>query len=147
MNRIGSSLTRQVTAAAFLVAVFFAFAPAALAQETSAEKKDAEKQRLTALYLQLASEVSPARIDGHLRELTRYESRVVGYEGERKAEEYVRAQFQSLFPGNVTEERFWTSVPMDHGDSRVTVAGQTLPLRPLWPNLIRTSQVPKAGLT
>src|SRR5205807_10070706 len=139
------SLSQRTTAVAALVAVLLALAPPALAQEASAEKKEAEKQRLAARYLQLAGEIAPARIDGHLRALTRYDSRVVGYEGERKAEEYVRSQFQTLFPGNVTEERFWTSVPMDHGDSRVTVAGLTLPLRPLWPNLIRTSQVPKEG--
>src|SRR5260370_52999 len=127
----------RATTAAALAVVFLTLAQAAPAQETSAQKKEAEKQRLAARYLQLAGEIEPARLDGHLRALTRFDSRVVGYEGERKAEDYVRAQFQSLFPEHVSEERFWTSVPMDHGDSRVIVAGQTLPLRPLWPNLVR----------
>src|SRR5437868_12644389 len=129
MTRKSLPLRWRTTAAAALVAVFLALTQPALAQETSAEQKEAEKQRLAARYLQLASEIEPARLDTHLRELTRYDSRVVGYEGERKAEDYVRAQFQELFPGNVQEERFWTSVPMDHGESRISVAGQTLPLR------------------
>src|SRR5207302_6253456 len=93
------SLSLRMTAAAALVAVLLALAQPALAQDTSAEKKEAEKQRLAARYLQLAGDIAPARIDGHLRALTRYDSRVVGYEGERKAEEYVRSQFQVLFPG------------------------------------------------
>src|SRR5437764_10241253 len=105
----------RASAASALAVIFLVLAQAAFAQDTSAEKKEAEKKRLTARYLELAGEIQPARLDTHLRELTRYESRVVGYEGERKAEEYVRGQFQSLFPGHVQEERFWTSVPMDHG--------------------------------
>src|SRR2546425_821046 len=91
-------LRRRAAAASALAVACLIIAQAALAQDLSAEKKEAEKRRLTARYLDLAGEIQPARLDGHLRELTRYESRVVGYEGERKAEDYVRAQFQSLFP-------------------------------------------------
>src|SRR5262245_776153 len=133
--------------AAFLSLLFLlAAGPGALAQDASAAKKEQEKQRLVERYHRLADQIQPRRLDAHLQELTRYESRVVGYEGERRAAEYVRSQLEAIFPGQVEEEQFIVSAPIDHGDSRLAVAGQTYSLQALWPNLVRTSQLPKDGL-
>jgi hypothetical protein len=137
----------RAVGAALVAALLLAIARPASAQDASADKKEAEKRRLAARYLELAREIEPHKIDDHLRQLTRYESRVVGYEGERKAAEYVREQFLTLFGRNhVREDRFWVSTPVDRGDSRLVLAGQIFPLQALWPNLVRTSQLPKGGL-
>src|SRR5437762_10454688 len=95
-----------VRLALVLAAALALLAAPARAQELSAKQKEQERLRLTARYLELAREIEPRRLDNHLRELTRYDSRVVGYEGERKAAEYVRAQLEALFPARAREQKF-----------------------------------------
>ncbi|HTE18788.1 MAG TPA: hypothetical protein VK689_10470, partial [Armatimonadota bacterium] len=74
------------------------------------------EQYLRQRYPQLAGEITPQNLNAHIRALTRRESRVVGYPGEREAAEYVHLQFQDLFGSeNVREEKFNVTVPMDPG--------------------------------
>src|SRR5437764_762650 len=87
-----------------------------------------------------------ALLAAHIRALTRYPSRVVGYEGEQQAAEYVHGQFQEIF-GSVEEQPFQVTVPKDDDNSQLRLpTGETFRLRGLWPNAVRTSQLPKEGL-
>ncbi|MBI3910514.1 MAG: FtsX-like permease family protein [Armatimonadetes bacterium] len=95
-------------------------------------------------YPAVAGEIRPENIYRHLEALSGAKSRVVGYEGERQAANYVRQQFQEIF-GQVEEETFRTAVPVDRG-GRLVVEGREYGVRALWPNLVRTSQLPRNGL-
>src|SRR5207302_1353888 len=82
-----------------------------------------------------------------------FPSRVVGYPGDAQAADFVKQQFseiglQPVFPDGHVEERFSVTVPMASLDNpgSLEVGGRTYTVHPLWPNLVRTSQLPKAGL-
>ena len=114
-------------------------------------------------YALLASGVSPARLFQTIADLSGIHyavpnqpaaapvsaySRVAGTPGGDAARAYVRRQFNAIFgPGNVSEEPFSVTTPIDNG---AFVQGAGLPkpfaLQPLWPNLVRTSTLPAAGI-
>ncbi len=115
-------------------------------------------------YLSLAQGVSPARLSQTIAALsgihytvpnqpasapvTAY-SRVAGTPGGEQAQAYVRRQFNAIFgAGNVAEEPFTVTAPIDNG---AFIQGVGLPkpfaLQPLWPNLVRTSTLPAAGIS
>ncbi|MDQ2798851.1 MAG: M28 family peptidase, partial [Armatimonadota bacterium] len=114
-------------------------------------------------YVALAGGVSPARLSKTISDLSRIQyavpnqpagapviahSRMAGTPGGDQARAYVLAQFQQIFGAeNVTEEPFQVTVPRDNG---AFVQGAGLPrplaLQPLWPNLVRTSTLPAAGI-
>jgi hypothetical protein len=82
-----------------------------------------------------------------IRALSTNGSRVVGYPGERFAADYVERQFNQLFgPGNVRTESFQATVPMDRG-ATLTAGGKTYTIYSVWPNLVRTSQLPPEGVS
>ena len=81
-----------------------------------------------------------------IRTLSGGESRVVGYPGERAAADYVEKQFNELFPGQVKTETFEATVPIDRG-ATLSANGKNYKIYSLWPNLVRTSQLPPEGLT
>jgi len=114
-------------------------------------------------YVALAGGVSPARLSQTIADLSRIQyavpnqpagapviahSRMAGTPGGDQARAYVRGQFQQIFgAGNVTEEPFPVTVPIDNG-AYVQGAGlpKPLALQPLWPNLVRTSTLPASGI-
>ncbi len=115
-------------------------------------------------YVSLAGGVSPARLSQTISDLSGIHyavpnqpaaapvtahSRVAGTPGGDQARAYVRRQFNSVFgPGNVSEEPFTVTTPVDNG---AFIQGAGLPkpfaLQPLWPNLVRTSTLPAAGIS
>ena len=111
-------------------------------------------------YKSLAKSVQPARLQQSVRYLagihyalpatpggssTLAYSRMAGTPGGDQARDYVKSQLQQIV-GNVTEETFNVTVPVDNGAS-ITAGGRSFTLRPLWPNLVRTSTLPAAGVT
>ena len=114
-------------------------------------------------YVALAGGVSPARLLQTINDLSGIHyavpnqpaaapvaaySRVAGTPGGDAAQDYVRQQFQAIFgAGHVSEEPFTVTTPIDNG-AFVQGAGQAKPfaLQPLWPNLVRTSTLPAAGI-
>lgn len=98
-------------------------------------------------YKTLAASVDTTALAQTIRELSTHGSRVVGYEGERFAADYVEKEFTQLFgKESVTAETFTATVPMDKG-ARLEAGGKTYPLYCIWPNLVRTSQLPAEGLS
>lgn len=73
-------------------------------------------------------------------------SRVIGYPGSAKASRFVEGELRKIGLKNVEVETFTTSVPMDRGAS-LSVGTRKVRLHPLWPNMVRTSQVSAEGVT
>jgi hypothetical protein len=104
------------------------------------------------------SSVNPANLQQTVDTLASFGSRVAGYPGEKKAEDYVYQQFVSILgANNVHTDTFRVTVPYDPGAESpakgayaqlVSKPGAPkLPMYPLWPNLVRTSTLPAGGLT
>ena len=92
-------------------------APAAAAPQELLSKLKPHERYVLQRYPQLAAEITPENLDAHLRALTRGESRVVGYAGEKAAADYVRAQFLEVL-GTNWEETFPVTTPIDRGGER-----------------------------
>jgi ABC-type lipoprotein release transport system permease subunit len=73
-------------------------------------------------------------------------TRMPGYEGCERAADYVARKLES-FGLQPRVETFELAVPVDKGASLVLKGGGRIPLRCLWPNLVRTSKLPAAGLS
>jgi uncharacterized protein YhhL (DUF1145 family) len=113
-------------------------------------------------YQTLAGEVNPLNLQKTVDTLAGYGSRVAGYPGDAKAAAYVEQQFQQIGLTGIRTESFPVTVPIDKGDASITLISSQLPgqksaihsikadnvhMYPLWPNLVRTSQLPENGLT
>jgi hypothetical protein len=80
-------------------------------------------------------------------ELSTHGSRMPGYAGDRYAADYVQRQFAAAGVQEIQREPFEVTVPVDKGASLELLAdGTVLRLWSLWPNLVRTSTVPPAGV-
>jgi hypothetical protein len=112
---------------------------------------------LQAHYKSVASQVNPNNLSETIHTLAGFGSRVTGYEGDAKAAAYVEQRFKELGLQSIRSETFGVVVPMDRGTATIdfdhskdNIGGRLDPPRtiyPLWPNLVRTSQLPAAGLT
>lgn len=134
--------------------------PALHAQVSTAILKPVDPEA-AANYKILEAAVSPANLARTVTELSsiRYPipqpagvapesgySRIAGTAGGDIARAYVLNQFQQIFgPDQVTEEPFDVTVPVDKG-SFIRDKSHTYTLRPLWPNLVRTSTLPEHGV-
>ncbi len=108
--------------------------------------RPAVDDKLAQTYRDLAASVDSQALAGTIRTLSTNGSRVVGYPGERKAADYVLQQFNELFPGQVKTETFEATVPIDRG-ANLQAGGKNYTLYSVWPNLVRTSQLPPEGLS
>jgi hypothetical protein len=111
----------------------------------------ADKARFT----RLADSLDEARLRGYVEDLTRLGSRVSGYPGCDQAAIYLHEQLERVGVQDVRYEDFNVAVPVDAGASLEVLDPAGTPLagaRPihlnaLWPNLVRTSQLPPTGLS
>jgi ABC-type antimicrobial peptide transport system permease subunit len=108
--------------------------------------------KLAERYRSLAASVDSRRINDAIRYLSSFPSRIVGYPGDASAAEYVQKQFQEIglepvYPSGMAES-FTVTVPIASLDNpgSLEVGGHPYTIHPLWPNLVRTSQLPKDGL-
>src|SRR6266568_54442 len=106
-------------------------------------------------YQAVAASIDPVALDRTIRTLStdprnpsRVVSRVVGYPASDAAAVYVKHAFEAAGLEKVHEEALigGVTVPMVHHPGTLEVNGRTFAIHPLWPNLVRTSQLPKAGL-
>lgn len=107
---------------------------------TAAQKRACKK---------VAAEVSVANLRRHIETLASFGTRVTGSPGCKQAEEYVYGYLKSLGVKDLHKEPFVTSAPVNKrtqmellGDAPVTMT-----LYPLWPNNVRTSQLPPEGIS
>ena len=119
------------------------------ASKVSAQVTAGDRARFT----RLASGLDEQRLRGYVEELVKLGSRVSGYPGCDQAAIYLREQLEQIGVQDVHYEDFSVTVPVDAGasldvlDAKGRSVGKPLPLRALWPNLVRTSQLPPTGLT
>ena len=94
--------------------------------------------------------VDTNRIRTDVETFASFGSRVTGYPGNRQAAGLIEKRFRELGL-KVTTQEFPVAVPMDEGATlsyRDGIGGLGgAKLYPLWPNLIRTSQLPPQGIT
>jgi len=116
-----------------------------------------------------SGEVQQSEIERHVQGITGYDAktdtyppRLAGYPGAEKAAGYIVEEVQRLGLKDVTSKRldpklpyreaYWVTVPWVSGQPTVEVlengkAVESYPIYPLWPNLVRTSQLPESGQT
>ncbi len=95
-------------------------------------------------YVERAGAVDAARIMGDVRQLSALGSRVAGYPGNRQAADMVASEFRRLGLEVLTQEWDLPS-PVDRG-ATLELGGKRYELSCLWPNLVRTPQVPRDGI-
>ena len=103
-------------------------------------------KKYTDKYKELASEVKSSNLSKTINQLSSQGSRLAGYPGCEKAGKYVLEQFKSIGLDDVKSEPFFATVPVDNGAS-IQVNGKQCKLYPMWPNFVRTSQLPKEGIS
>ncbi len=96
-------------------------------------------------YEEIAGGIDMQRVLGDLRTMEGFGSRVSGYEGNTKAADLILEEFKRLGLETMVQE-FDVPIPVDPG-SYLDVEGKRYHLDGLWPNLVRTSQVDRDGLT
>jgi len=120
------------------LAVCFLAAPAYCVDPTPEE---------AAIYQELASEVDMAALRRHIEYMAGLGSRLTGYPGCDEAAKYILKYFKALRLKDVKDERFPVSVPVVYESAlEIVGTGRTLRIYPLWPNAVRTSQLPREGL-
>ncbi|MCK5595547.1 M28 family peptidase, partial [bacterium] len=96
----------------------------------------------------IAQQVDEQYIKTIVSDLSNLGSRVPGYQGNEEASEYIENIFQKIGLENVRNESFQIAVPVDKGASLViSNIKKELSLHCLWPNLVRTSTFPSAGVS
>ena len=99
-------------------------------------------------YRQISGQVDEQRIYQSIATLSSYGSRVAGYPGNALAESSVSSSLESILGQSaVHTEPFQVTVPVESGQTSVTVDGKAYPIHALWPNLVRTSTLPTGGVT
>ena len=91
--------------------------------------------------------ITPAEIESRLLRLSGAGSRVVGYPGHRSASLYIQEEFKRVGLENVSVETYGVTSPVDKGGGlRILGEPGIVPIHAVWPNLVRTSTLPGAGL-
>ncbi|MCZ6634929.1 MAG: hypothetical protein O7G87_16130, partial [bacterium] len=102
-----------------------------------------------------AEEVASRVLDGiresNIREtmayLTGLGSRVPGYAGHEAAARFIESKFRELGLERVTTESFDITSPVDQGGTLTNLdTGETFPIHGIWPNLVKTSTLPRGGI-
>jgi hypothetical protein len=107
----------------------------------------AEQQRA---FPRIAAQVEVDNLRRHVENLAACGSRVTCYPGSKRAEDYVYGYLRSLGLQDVHKEEFTAGAPVNRGSSlelATDSAREVIPLYPLWPNNVRTSQLPPAGVS
>ena len=152
------------TASAFRVSLSVSLLFLCLSGARAADSKIKVDPEAARNYVALSQAISSARLSQTVTDLSNIQypvlnqppgapvtahSRVAGTPGGDIARAYVKQQFTQIFgTANVVEEPFTVTSPID-GGAYVKAAGlpKPLALQPLWPNLVRTSTLPAAGIT
>jgi hypothetical protein len=104
--------------------------------------------KLVQTYRELAGTVDASSLNNTVRTLSSNPSRIAGYPGAEAAADYVERRFREIGVTNLRRETFDVTVPTVNMQqpASLELEGRRYTLHPLWPNLVRTSQLPRAGL-
>ena len=100
---------------------------------------------LSEAAIQIRDQLSIRNIRKDLARLSSLESRVTGYPQAANGSKYIFDRFVEIGLKNVESREFTVTVPIDYGNSAIDILSadgtvqHTFPLKPLWPNLVRTS--------
>jgi len=90
--------------------------------------------------------VDMERIQADVARLAAVESRMTGYDGARLAAAMIQDRFRQLGLDDLTIQEFTVPIPIDQG-ALLEVGDEQFRLFALYPNLVRTSSLPREGLT
>jgi len=121
-------------------------------------KKEPDKAQ-TEWWGKLSNAVKQSELERHVNALSMYQPRLGGYPGAAEAAGYIADELEHLgfqdirkrnpdpeLPDLPYREAFWVTVPWVDGRSTIEMlGGDTYEIYPLWPNLVRTSQLPEEG--
>lgn len=96
-------------------------------------------------YVERAQRVDENRVFGWIEDFADLGSRVSGYPGNARAADMILAEFRRLGLETMVQE-FDLPSPMDES-AFLEVDGKRYELAGMWPNLVRTSQTARAGVT
>ncbi len=105
-----------------------------------------------ARFSAIAASLDEQQLRSYVEELVKLKSRVTGYPGCDQAAIYLREQLERLGVQDVRTMDFQVPVPVDNGAELEVLDQDHKPVKqfamqPLWPNLVRTSQLPPSGIT
>ncbi len=122
-------------------------------------KKEPTKEQ-TEWWGKYSNEVKGENIERHVRMLSRFSPRLAGYPGAATASEYIVSEIEKLGLDDVSSggigeklpyrEAYWVTVPWITGQPTLEVVSgeavlESFAIYPLWPNLVRTSQLQQEG--
>lgn len=140
------------------ISIILSVAAGALTPEE--KKKAAKEARWKVAY---DNQIPDAALQPYIEKLESFGSRVAGYPGNAKAADYIADQFEKIGLDDVSQqvdpkkfgpkrpymEEFNVAVPIVE-KANLQVEGETttktLRLYPLWPNVVRTSKLPRGGI-
>jgi len=102
-------------------------------------------QALGAGYVELAQRIDETRLMADVERLAGLGSRVSGYPGNQQAADMVLTEFKRLGLETMVQE-FDLPTPLDKGGF-LQVDGKRYPVAGAWPNLVRTTQTPRHGIS
>jgi hypothetical protein len=93
---------------------------------------------------QVLGEIQEADVEALVERFANFGSRVPGYEGHAQAAQFIVSEFERLGLSDVESEFFGVTAPVDKGGSLKRLdTGEAFAIHSVWPNLIKTSTVPK----
>lgn len=95
--------------------------------------------RDTEAYRRLSRQVEESSLSAAMAEIAGFGNRLSGSIGEKATLEFVESEFRRLGLANIRRETFSVTVPDPTARGRISGAGWSAELYPLWPNLVRTS--------
>ena len=81
----------------------------------------------------------------YVRFFSSLKSRVPGYEGHKKALNFIEEKFKQAGLKNIKKEKFTVAVPVEK-EAYLEYNGKRIKLHCLWPNLVRTPTTPPEGI-
>ena len=91
--------------------------------------------------------IGEAEIEALVYRFAGFGSRVPGYAGHDEAARFIASEFRRFGLEDVTTEAFGVAAPIDKGGSlALTDTGERFSLYSIWPNLVKTSTLPRGGV-
>ena len=130
--------------------------PGCMGRGTSGDLIEKQLQTLAGKWRtldELSVTLSEKNVARSLKTFVDFESRVLGYPGNKAAADHILRELGAVkargkLDMDIRVDTFEAPVPMDRG-TRLETPGYpaaSVTMHPLWPNLVRTSQLPRTGV-